>query len=370
MNLAPFRLERFFANYEFTTEFLLCSSDCEAMPIADLLALEADAAQKFQQIWLGYTESSGNPALRKEIARIYESIQPEEILVHTGAEEAIFLFMLAALKENDHIIVHTPHYQSLSAVAEGMGCYISPWRAREGNGWTLDLDELRHLMRSSTKAIILNTPHNPTGYLMSRGDYDAVHKFAQEKNLLLFSDEVYRESEYDSSTLLPAACDLSEHAVSLGVTSKTYGLPGLRIGWIATHNKKIYDRMASLKDYTTICNAAPSEFLAEVAMRNRQKLIARNLGIIKTNLEVIDDLFARHASIFEWVRPKAGSMGFPKLLRGNIEDFCDDLVRKAGVLLLPGSMYDDSRNHFRLGLGRKNLPQAVQRLEAYISNSL
>jgi len=367
MNLPPFKLERYFAKYEFNTEFLLCSSDCEAMSIAELLAMEGGAAEKFGQVWLGYTESQGSPALRKEISKVYESIQPEDILVHAGAEEAIFLFMHAALKENDHAIVHTPNYQSLSEVAKSLGCFISPWRAREENGWSLDLDELRHLMRSNTRVIIINTPHNPTGYLMSRADFDELNRFVQESNLLLFSDEVYRESEYDPATRLPAACDLGEHAVSLGVTSKTYGLAGLRIGWIATKNKKIYDSMASLKDYTTICNSAPSEFLAEVAMRNREKLAARNLDIIKTNLTVIDDLFARYANLFSWVRPQAGSMGFPRLLRGNIEGFCDSLVKKAGVLLLPGSIYDDSRNHFRLGLGRKNLPQAVERLEEYLN---
>ena len=366
MKLPPFKLERYFAKYEFNTEFLLCSSDCEAMSIADLLAMEAGAAEKFQNVWLGYTESLGSPALRKEIAGIYSSIQPEQILVHTGAEEAIFLFMHAVLKENDHIIVHAPHYQSLSEVAKGIGCQVSPWLAREENGWALDLDELRHLMRTTTKAIIINTPHNPTGYLMSRADFDELHKFAQEKKLILFCDEVYRESEYNSADRLPAACDYGEHAVSLGVTSKTYGMAGLRIGWVATKNKKIFDAMASLKDYTTICNSAPSEFLSEVALRNRQQLIDRNLGIILGNLAIVDGLFKQYSSLFTWVRPRAGSMGFPKLLRGNVEGFCDDLVKKAGVLLLPGTMYDDSRNHFRLGLGRKNLPQAVERLEDYL----
>ena len=185
----------------------------------------------------------------------------------------------------------------------------------------------------------------------------------------LFSDEVYRESEFDPATRLPAACDYGEHAVSLGVTSKTYGLAGLRIGWIATKNKEVYENMAALKDYTTICNSAPSEFLAEVAMRHRVKLAERNLEIIKHNLTIVDKLFASHPSLFTWTRPQAGSMGFPKLLKGDIEDFCDDLVRKAGVLLLPGTMYDDSRNHFRLGLGRKNLPQAVERLEEYLSKT-
>jgi len=366
MNLPPFKLERYFAKYEFQTEYLLCTSDSESMPIADLLAMEKDAAEKFQQVWLGYTESQGSLALRREIGKLYETIQPKEILVHAGAEEAIFIFMFAAFNEYDHVIVHSPGYQSLTEVARAAGCDVSPWQAREENGWSLDLDELRHLMRTNTKAILLNTPHNPTGYLMSRADYEAVHKFAQERQLMLFSDEVYRESEYDPATRLPAACDLGDHAISLGVTSKTYGLAGLRIGWIATKNKKIYEKMASLKDYTTICSSAPSEFLAEVAMRNRAKLAERNIGIIKNNLAVIDDLFVRYSDLFSWVRPQAGSMGFPRLLKGNVEEFCDKLVKKAGVLLLPGSMYDDSRNHFRLGLGRKNLSQAVGKLEEFL----
>jgi Aspartate/tyrosine/aromatic aminotransferase len=367
MNLPPFKLERYFARYEFNTEFLLCSSDCEAMSVEELLMLEPGAQEKFQKVWLGYTESQGSPALRAEICKLYEKMEPDDILVHTGAQEAIFLFMFAAFKEYDHVIVHSPGYQSLADVARAAGCDVSPWRAREENNWALDLDELRHLMRTTTKAIIINTPHNPTGYLMSRSDFEAVNRFAQENNLLLFSDEVYRELEYDAATRLAAGCDIGEHAVSLGVTSKTYGLAGLRIGWIATKDRKIYEKMAALKDYTTLCNSAPSEFLAEVAMRNRQRLSARNLDIIKDNIAIVDTLIARFPSLFKWVRPKAGSMAFPRYLAGDVDKFCDALVKKAGVLLLPGSVYDDSNNHFRLGLGRKNLPQAVERLEQFLS---
>ena len=367
MQLSPFKLERYFAKYEFNTEFLLCSSDCETISVADLLALEEGAAEGFQSLRLGYTESLGSPTLRKEIAGMYSTTQPEDVLVFSGANEAIYLFMLASLKENDHIIVHSPHYQSLSEVAKGIGCMVSPWRAREENGWALDLDELRHLMRSSTKAVIVNVPHNPTGWLMPHADFDALNRFVQEKSLLLFSDEVYRESEYDPADRLPAAVDYGAHAVSLGVTSKTYGLAGLRIGWLATKNRDLYEKMTSLKDYTTICNSAPSEFLAEVAMRHRAELANRNLEIIKHNLSIIDELFVKYSSTFSWHRPRAGSMGFPKLLKGSVEKFCDSLVREAGVLLLPGSVYDDTHNHFRLGLGRKNLPQAVERLEGYLA---
>jgi aspartate/methionine/tyrosine aminotransferase len=367
MNLSPFKLERFFAKYEFSTRYLLCSSDCESMSVAELLAMEPGAAEELQQIWLGYTESQGSPGLRAEICRLYRTIQPEQILVHTGAEEAIFLFMLAAFQPGDHVIVHAPAYQSLAEVARSTGCEVSSWRAREENGWALDFDELRQLRRDNTKGVIINTPHNPTGHLMSRADYDSLHAFAQENDLLLFSDEVYRESEYDPGARLPAGCDYGEHAISLGVTSKTYGLAGLRIGWIATTNKALYEKMASLKDYTTICNSAPSEFLAEVALRHRHALTERNLGIIKDNLVIMDDFFVRYDSLFDWVRPQAGPMGFPRYLGGDVERFCDELVTWAGVLLLPGSVYEDPGNHFRVGLGRKNLPEAVEKLEEFLS---
>jgi len=369
MHLPHFKLERYFAKYEFNTRYLLCSSDCESMTVAELLSLEPGAAGKFQSHWLGYTESQGSPSLRQAIGGLYETIEPGDVLVHAGAEEAIFLFVQAALGVGDHVIVHSPCYQSLTEVARSVGCDVDLWIAHEENDWALDLDELRRLIKPNTKAVIINTPHNPTGYLMSRADFEAVHDFVREHDLLLFSDEVYRESEYESASRLPAACDYGEHAVSLGVTSKTYGLAGLRIGWIATKNKKIYDRMASLKDYTTICNSAPSEFLAELALRNRRQLIDRNLGIIRHNLSVVSEFFKRHTDLFSWVRPRAGSMAFPRYLGGDVERFCDVLVRQAGVLLLPGTMYDENAGHFRLGLGRRNLPQAVIELERFLEKA-
>jgi aspartate/methionine/tyrosine aminotransferase len=274
--------------------------------------------------------------------------------------------MQAVLNPGDHVIVHAPGYQSLAEVARSIGCEVSLWYAREENNWALDIDELPRLIKKNTKLIVINTPHNPTGYLMTHQEFDSVQRFARENRLLLFSDEVYRESEYDPSTRLPAACDDGEYAISLGVTSKTYGLAGLRIGWIATKNKRVYDRMAGIKDYTTICNSAPSEFLAEVAMRNHQRLAERNVLIIKNNVSVMDIFFQNHADSFTWVRPKAGSMAFPRYLHGDVESFCDELVQKAGVLFLPGVVYDDTDDHFRLGLGRKNLPEAVERLENFL----
>jgi len=366
MQIPPFKLERYFARYEFNVDYVLCASDCESLTIQDLLALEPNAAERFHQHWLGYTESLGSLSLRREICSLYRNVQPVQVLVHTGAEEAIFLFMHAVLKAKDHVVVHWPCYQSLAEVARSIGCRVSLWKAHEENGWALDIDELKQSLQSGTRAIIINTPHNPTGYLMTSDEFQEVSRIARENGIILFSDEVYRESEYREEDRLPAACDLGEHAVSLGVMSKTYGLPGLRIGWIATRNAEVYDGMAALKDYTTICNSAPSEFLAELALRHRKALAERNLEIIDKNLKLLDQFFTRHADRFVWQRPQAGSIGFPRLIGEDVNDFCKGLVEKAGVLLLPGTLYDDQGNHFRIGFGRKNFSDALARLEDFL----
>ena len=365
MHLSPFKLERYFAKYEFTTRFMLCSSDCESVSVGELLALEPGADEALQRHWLGYTESVGAPSLRQEIARIYTTVRPEQVLVHSGAEEAIFLFMHAALQPGDHVIVHWPCYQSLFEVAKSAGAEVTFWEARESNGWALDLDELKRMLKSNTRAVMVNTPHNPTGYLMPQADFIELNRRMQEHGHLLFSDEVYRGLEYNPANRLSSACDINPLAVSLGVMSKTYGLAGLRIGWIATRNADIYNRMAVLKDYTTICNSAPSEFLSELALRHRAALAARNLQIIQSNLALLDDFFARQADYFAWVRPKAGPIAFPRLLKGDVETFCDELVHESGVLLLPGSMYDHPGNHLRIGFARKNMPKALSQLEHF-----
>ncbi len=368
MQLPPFKLERYFARYEFAVRHLLCSSDCESVTVKDLLSLEAGAGEALEHLWLGYTESQGAPALRQAISRLYDAIGPDQVLVHSGAEEAIFLFMHAALSPGDHLIVHWPCYQSLYDVARSIGCEVTFWQAREDRGWALDLDDLMGHIRPATRAVIINTPHNPTGWLMPRDEFGRLNRMLEQRDILLFSDEVYRESEYSADDRLPAACDLSERSVSLGVMSKTYGLPGLRIGWVATRHAGIADRMAALKDYTTICNSGPSEFLAEIALRHRDRLIQRNMDVISTNLQILDDFFQRHSSTFAWVRPKAGPIAFVRLNGSQVDSFCHELVHKKGVLLLPGDLYGDGGNHFRIGFGRQGMPAALAALEQFVGS--
>jgi aspartate/methionine/tyrosine aminotransferase len=369
MKLNQFQLERYFAEYEHSVPYLLCSSDCESMALGDLLALEPGALERLSSLWLGYTESLGNPELRQAIAELYARITAEQVLVHAGAEEAIFNFMNVALAPGDHAIVHAPCYQSLGEVAKGVGVEVTEWRGNPESAWALDLEVLKDALTPRTRVVVVNFPHNPTGFLPAPEFVYELSKLSERHGFVIFSDEVYRGLELDRADRLPALADVNERAVSLGVMSKTYGLAGLRIGWIATRNGRLFRELAAFKDYTTICNSAPSELLATLALRHADAIVGRNLKIIRENLDRLDLFFGSHAELFAWSRPRAGSIAFPGLLRGEIDAFCADLVRKAGILLLPGTLYGPGYNAFRIGFGRRNLPESLERFEAHLKIS-
>ena len=214
--------------------------------------------------------------------------------------------------------------------------------------------------------LYLNQPHNPTGTLMERATFEAVAELADEHELVLFSDEVYRELEHDPETRLPAACDLLTGGASLGSISKSYGLPGLRLGWLVTRDPALRERLLRLKDYTTICSSAPSEMLTALGLRHRERLLERNLTLVARNLTLLDAFLERHADSFRWVRPTASPIGFPRVTGlGDLDALCARLAA-AGVLLLPGSVYDVP-DHVRVGFGRASLPEALDLLETTLA---
>jgi aspartate/methionine/tyrosine aminotransferase len=242
MKIKPFRIEEYFAKYEFTAKYLLSSSDAESWTIGDLLELEPGGQERLLSHWCGYTEAPGAPWLRKEIASIYQNTEAENVLVTSAAEEGIFLAYHALVGPGDHVIVETPCFESGLEVARSTGAEVSEWRRRGEDGWTHHLAALEKLMRPNTKMMYINTPHNPTGLLMSRTVFERVMELAADRKIIVFSDEVYRELEHDPAKRLPAACEWYEHGVSLGSMSKTYGLPGLRLGWLASRNASVLQR--------------------------------------------------------------------------------------------------------------------------------
>lgn len=367
MKIKPFELERYFARYEFSSPYLLSCSDCEAFSLNELLEL---ADKKNRKLWdnlkLSYTESAGHPLLREEIARLYDSVLPEQVNVMVP-EEAIFIAMNCILQKGDHVICTFPGYQSLYQIAETLGCEVSKWEPELNETWDFNVEDLKQLIERNTKLVIINFPHNPTGAVISHQHQLEIIYLCRQKNIILFSDEMYRFLEYDEEDRLPSATDLYENAVSLFGLSKSFALPGLRIGWLVSRNKKLMEEIACFKDYTTICNNAPGEILAIIALQNKDFIFKRNLQIISDNLVAADAFFGKYKNFFKWIRPKAGSIGFPEMKTNiSVEEFAKDLVEKRGIMILPSNVYDFKGNFFRIGLGRKNMKEVMGIFEEYV----
>ena len=372
MRIDDFALERYFARYEFSVRHLLCASDVEGWPMADVLALaDPEAAELWRDLRLGYTEAPGHPLLRAEIASLYESITPDEVLVFSGAEEAIFILANVLLGPGDHAIVVWPAYQSLHEVARATGADVTLHELRASDGWRIDVDALRRQVTPRTRLIALNAPHNPTGTLPDVDTYRAVAGIAADAGATLLSDEVYRFLELDPADRLPAGADVGPHAVSLGVMSKAFAMAGLRIGWLASHDTRLLDAASRFKDYTTICASAPAEILSLIALRARGAVLERSRAIVAANVALLDDFFARRAGELSWVRPRGGSIGFPELHGDRpIDAFAEDLLHAEGVLIAPGSIFGHPGNHFRIGFGRTDMPAALERLDAYVERTM
>ena len=368
MTIRAFQLERYFARWEFAAPYLLSASDCETMSVGELLDLAGVPLSALAELRLGYTESQGDPVLRATIARFHTRITADDIVVTNAPEEAIFLTMQALLNSGDRVVVQTPCYQSLFELATDRGCDVHRWPMVEsGDGWRMDLDRLADLMTPETRLLVVNVPHNPTGYLPSAAEFDAILDLAARHGAWLFCDEMYRGLEYDPAHRLPSASDRYPRAISLWGMSKTFGLAGLRIGWLATQDQHIVETLLRLKDYTTICSSAPGEFLARAALEQAEAIIRRNVGIIQANLEHARRFMARQSAVFAWRGPLAGPVAFVRLRNGSAAAFCERTVDAGGVLLVPSTLFDFGDDHTRWGLGRRSFPAGLAALEAILT---
>ena len=373
MKIEPFLTEQFFAEYEFSAQHLLASSDCETMSIGELLQLSGSTLDELGGLTLGYTESQGDPHLRSLISNMYSNVSSDDVVVLTSPVEGIYLAMQTLLESEDEVIALRPAYDALNNVARHLCSEVLPWNLFPGrNCWELDFDELESLISPQTRIIVVNFPHNPTGYVPSESDFDRLIGLARRYDLWLFCDEIYRGLEFGPT--IPSAADLYEKAIVLSGLSKTYGLPGLRAGWVVIRNAKLRDELINWKHYTTICPAAPTEFLARKALLVKDKLAARSKAIIQQNLNLCEAFFNRFQDQFIWRRPQAGSVAFVELNLSQIgfdsaTSYCHHLAQNHGMVLLPGKCLGFEDNFVRFGLGRSNFEVALKSFAEVISDN-
>ncbi|WP_298822028.1 aminotransferase class I/II-fold pyridoxal phosphate-dependent enzyme [uncultured Roseibium sp.] len=359
--MRDFGLEVFFSEWEFKARHHMTASDLESMRVSDLLSLAApEDREAFETLWLGYTETWGAPALRTEIARTYEQMTPENILCLAGAGEGLYAVSKVLLEKEDHAIVPTPNYQSAETIPLSI-CEVTGVPLLKGDtaaGWRIDLNGIREAIRPNTKLLSLNFPHNPTGMLITPAELEALIELCRAHGIWILSDEVYRGVELDPLDRMPQIADRYERGISLNVMSKAYGLPGLRIGWIAAQDATLLQKVERYKHYLSICNSGPSEVLAIIALKARVEILERNRALIKKNVVALEKLLDEFPGLIDWKRPQGGCVAFPRYTGpGDVELFCRSLLEESGVLLLPGSIYASDLNevptgHFRIGFGR------------------
>jgi aspartate/methionine/tyrosine aminotransferase len=374
--LPDFRLETYFSRWEFTARYNLTASDAQTMSMAELLALAGDEDRAaWETLSLGYTETYGDPALRAAIAQTYDRLDPDDVICFAGAEEGLYLAMQVLLGSGDHAVVVTPNYQAAETVPLSL-CQVTGVALDRDHDWSLDLDQVRAALRPNTRVVSVNFPNNPTGKVLPQAELDQLAELCDERGIHLFSDEVYRGLERDPARTLTQAADLSPRGLSLNVLSKSLGLPGLRIGWIACRDRELRSRLERAKHYTTICNSAPSEILARIALSARPEILARNRGLIEANIPAYDAFFAEFTDWFAWQPPDGGCVAYPRYLGpSDAESFCVQLVEDTGVLLLPPSIYTSEltptpQDHFRIGVGRRDPEPALDAVATWLRGRL
>ena len=370
--LEPFLLERYFAEHEFATPHLLCSSDLESVEMRELVATADDeTAALWHDLRLGYTETTGHPLLRAELAALYETVDADEVVTFAGASEAITCLVSGLVQPGDHVIATWPAYQSLYAVAEGAGADVTTIELHAEDDWAIDLDAIRAALRPGTRLIVVNAPHNPTGMLPSRETWRGLAALAADAGATLLCDEVYRLLEHDPADRLDrrrrprrprrlGRCAVEElrprrpaHRLARDAQQRHPGRGGTRQGL-----------------RLDVQRGAGRDPRRHRAPRRRPDPRSQPRARAATTWRWSTTCSTATRIGCTWHRPRAGAIGFPRLLGDEpVDDFCARLRAEQGVLLLPGTVYGHAGNHFRIGFGRLGTPAALARLDAFLQTA-
>mmetsp|Transcript_18185 Transcript_18185/g.37848 ORF Transcript_18185/g.37848 Transcript_18185/m.37848 type:complete len:397 (+) Transcript_18185:162-1352(+) len=358
-------------------KYVLSNSDCEPIQMTDLLEMaDEECKERWSSLNLGYGHQLGCPLLRDDIVKYYfergnVAITPSDLNVVVPAE-GIFLAMTTLLQPSDHCVVTTPSYQSLHQLAESKGCEVSKWSpSASGGKYHFDVDRLISMIKPSTRMVVLNFPHNPTGGTITVPELQSIVDACRSNDTYLFMDEMYKYLEHPGVETLPSVATLYEKGITLGGVSKWGSLAGIRIGWLATKDDYAKKEIARLKDYTTISSSRPSEVLASIGLRNKTTLIHNNLDIINEGKTYLHSFVRSHPDKFEWLEPAGGSFSFIKLLGSTTaSSYVKVLAEEADLCVMPSELFVDAGDKsLRICFGRKGTTDMIERWRAVVENN-
>lgn len=358
-----------------TVKHRFYASSAEPLSHKELMTLTLNAERHslitdYNEHSLGYAESGGSIDLRKAIASLYGvDITENNVVVFPGAQTAMTLCAQSIIDKGDHGIVITPSYQSLEEGIKLAGGEVTRITLSPNNNWQLNINAVEQAIKKNTKYLVLNDPHNPSGSLMTASTKTKLITLAEQNDLIILSDEVYRLMEFDENERSPSMADLSPNAIALSTMSKPWGAGGAGIGWIVCQNLSLCDMLRKAQHLYACCFSRAGEIQAMMVIEASDEIITKNMAIINDNLCLLDTYFANNSDLFEWVRPKAGGTGFVKFkgpLTGN--ELAERLLDNE-ILVFPPYIFDCDdtlKQYFRIGFTRKTMPAALEAFAIFI----
>lgn len=367
MKLPRFGVEEWLNVHETSATYDIAGVSIAALTLEELFGLSdtnpEDFYKKLQSTKLNYGWIEGSLAFKEAVSQLYEQVSPEQILQTNGATGANLLVLYSLIEPGDHVISLYPTYQQLYDIPKSLGAEVDLWQIEEENGWLPDLEKLRQLIRPNTKMICINNANNPTGAVMDRAYLEKLVGIADEVGAYILSDEVYRSF---SGLDVPSIIDVYDKGIAVNSLSKTYSLPGIRVGWVAA-NHQVTDILRDYRDYTMICAGVFDDMVAQLALASRKEILKRNRRILEENLAILDQWMEKEPLV-SYIRPAVVSTSFVKIaVDMPMEEFCLQLLQEYGVLLVPGNRFDRD-GYVRLGYAceKETLIKGLEKLSQFL----
>ena len=368
MEIPPFEMERMQSTWENQVEINLSESGVHPLTLGELLDDEGERA-RILDVALGYPQTNGTVPLRSAIAALYPGATPDNIHVTNGGSEANFCSTWSLLDPGDDVVMMAPNYMQTWGLARAFAGSVREWPLREMGGcWRPDVDDLHSLLTPRTKLLLVCNPNNPTGACFDAPTLDAICREAARHGTWVLSDEIYRGAELNGEET-PSVWGRYERAIVTSGLSKAYGLPGLRIGWVAGPPSFVAGTWAR-HDYTSIAPGAINDRLAALALSpaRRARILRRTRGILRANLPALTDWLSARADLFSYSPPEAGAIVYARYRRPiNSSTLTNRLREEKGVLIVPGDQFGMD-GFLRVGFGgpAKDLFEGLSRLESVL----
>ena len=358
MKIDSFKIEEWMNKYEASARY-----DLTTTCISPLCIGELPFSNEIFKTKLSYGDITGSTRLKENICSLYENQKTENITITHGAIGANQLVFLSLLEAGDEVVSIVPTYQQHYSIPKSLGAEVKLYFLKEENNWLPDLEELDRVLTPKTKLLCLNNPNNPTGSVIPDLTLEKIVEIAKKKNIWILSDEVYRGLNLIGKPYSKSIADLYERGISVGSMSKTYSLPGLRVGWVVGRLDLI-NEINHQRQYNTISVSILDDYFASVALENRDYIAKRNFGIMHNGFNILSD-WLRENPDFHCVLPSGGTT---VLLKYNTSlpsrEYCRKLQKDTGVALLPGETLE-MEGYVRLGYCAENLKEALDIISGY-----